>query len=348
MYVKVKKAKSWAFVFLLISLALVLASSCNRAAAPADSSITTPGVTSSVTVTADSSPIETADSAGATAYPGPNLAATSVPAVNTAYPGPTNSSQPTPTNLPLNSSTPYPTPSAIPLNIISQVVLNCTPQDGFAECYDETLRIEFEYPIDWDEIEATLRTGDTGYAYDYAFSSISPEMAFLLMAGGRSEDFTEGRGGILTDFNGYDDLSQGGCASIREDYPICEEIQPNVVLFMKFPEAKNICDLVPGVLFSPLAIVEINLPANPTINGFRFISPFLSPLLVEALNTDIRDILGYTPETGATTCDSASQVEFDGRIAELVKNIKANMVDSDTTENVDSIRHIAESILFLR
>jgi hypothetical protein len=181
------------------------------------------------------------------------------------------------------------------------------------------------------------------------FSDVSSEQGFITTAGGRSADFTEGRGGRLTVVRGYgDDLTQGGCAAISEDYPICEEVQPNVVLFMMFPEAKSICDLAPSVLFSPLAIVEINLPTNPTINGFRFISPFLSQNLAEELNAVMRDTLGYALETGATKCDSASQAAFDGRIAELVERIKANLVDRDTNENIDSIRHIAESILFLR
>jgi hypothetical protein len=207
--------------------------------------------------------------------------------------------------------------------------------------------IEFEYPAIWGEIEAILRTGDTGFAYDYTISALSPEQAPLILAGGRSRDFTEGRGGMITDFMGFGDgLSQNRCASARDLIPICEEIQPNVVLLMDFPKAKHICDPTPGVLYSPIAIIEINLPDNAWINGFRFVSPFLSELLAGDLRADMRDVLGFTPDSGSTRCDSASQTEFDSRVRGLIEGIEAKSVDSGTNENINTFRHIAESVTF--
>jgi hypothetical protein len=75
---------------------------------------------------------------------------------------------------------------------------------------DETLDIEFEYPIAWGAIEVDLRAGGyTGYAYDYFFSGTTPAQVGLLAAGGRSKDFSEGRGGMPTDFSGYELITFG-------------------------------------------------------------------------------------------------------------------------------------------
>jgi len=320
-----------AFAFSFASLAVILATACNRAATPAGSPTVVETAALLFTVTAHPYPI-----------------ATSASAIGTPYPGAISTVQPAPTSPPLPTLTPLPPPSPIPPNIISRVKLNCTPQATFAKCSDDTLKTVFEYPAVWGEIEAILRTGgDTGYAYSYAFSALSSEQASLIQAGGRSKDFAEGRGGMVTDFLGYgDSSSQSRCASMKDFIPICEEIKSNVVLFMDFPEAKHICDPSPGVLYSPIAIIEINLPDNPTINGFRFVSPFLSESMAEELNAGVRDILGYAPDTGPTKCGSSSQTEFDGRVKELVEGIRANSVDSDTSENINTFKHIAESVMF--
>jgi hypothetical protein len=114
----------------------------------------------------------------------------------------------TPTHYPIltftpgPSSTPYPSPKQSEL--ISKRKLNCSSLGIFKKCVDDVLNIEFEYPTTWGEIEAALRTGGyTGYAYDYFFGGKTIGETEPLVAGGRSIDFSEGRGGMSTDFAGY-------------------------------------------------------------------------------------------------------------------------------------------------
>jgi len=321
------------FTFSLVSLTIAFSTACSQATT---SPLITLTPTETVTVLATS-----------TTLPYPMIASDSVLGSPYPYPAPNSTRQSAPTNSPLLTFTPLPPPSPIPPNIISRAKLNCTSQTDFAKCSDNTLHIEFDYPAVWGEIEAVLRTGDTGYAYDYTFSALTAEQASGILAGGRSQDFTEGRGGMITDFFGYSDSSsQSICASTKDFAAICEEVKPNVVLLMHFPEARYICDSAPGTLYSPIAIIEINLPGNPTINGFRFVAPFLSEQAAEKLNTDMRDILGYAPDAYPTLCGDASRVNFDNMINELVEGIKVGSVDSGTSENIARFEHIAQSVIF--
>jgi hypothetical protein len=277
-------------------------------------------------------PINNTPTRTADAYPYP--AATSIPQTATAYPEPDAIAPPAPVQ---------------PL-IISQTVLNCAAQNNRVRCYDETLQIEFERPPVWGEIEAVLREGgDAGYAYEYRFTSQTVASEFPLMAGGRSKDFTEGRGGIFTDFRDYGDnySSQNRCHDVQAYRPICEEIQTNVVLLMGFPDAHSICEMFPGGIFTPIIFIEINLPANATINGFVFVTHFLSDMEMNALVADMRDILGYDLATGdAAICGDADQEAFDRRMVELVQRIENGQIDDQTKENIAQLREMAESITF--
>ena len=270
----------------------------------------------------------------------------------TPYPGPIPTRQPPPTTLPLPTATRIMPPSPVPIvpTIISRTRLDCVHQDTFAKCSDDTLCIEFEYPVSWGAIEAVLRTSifGTGYAYEYHFIGTSSEHLHPITVGGRSKDFGEARGGMFTDFRGYGDESYlDRCDNFKNFSPVCREIQPNVILIMIFPQARYICDPGPGSFSTPLAFIEINLPEDPLINGFVFISPFLSAQQQELLYGDMRDILGYSRETLVPNkCDEANQVEFDNKINELVESISAGSVDTDTNNNIQQLEHVAASVVF--
>jgi hypothetical protein len=116
---------------------------------------------------------------------------------------------------------------------------------------------------------------------------------------------------------------------------------------MHFPNAQFICNPAPGRIPYPIAIIEINLPDNPLINGFVFVSPFLSEELTEDLKSDKRDILGYAPPTVVPTkCDSASQAEFDDEINDLIESIITGSVDDETKGNIQQLEYIAASVTF--
>ncbi len=135
---------------------------------------------------------------------------------------------PTSTHVPTLTLTAIPTTPpepAIPQPcLISKGILSCTPIGTFARCVDDVLDIEFEYPSIWGEIEAELRTGGySGYAYDYYFDGKTIAETEPLVAGGRSVDFSEGRGAMPTDFAGYGDaglqIKQSCDASWQDVYP---------------------------------------------------------------------------------------------------------------------------------
>jgi hypothetical protein len=106
---------------------------------------------------------------------------------------PTHTLYPTSTFTSVPTSTPQ--PLADQSKLISKGNLNCSPLGTFTKCVDDVLNIEFEYPTIWGEIEAVLRTGGyTGYAYTYYFGGKTIAETEPLVAGGRSRDFSEGRG----------------------------------------------------------------------------------------------------------------------------------------------------------
>lgn len=271
----------------------------------------------------------------------------------TSYPGPIPTRQPPPTTLPLPTATRILPPSPVPIvpTIISRTRLDCVHQDAFAKCRDDTLGIAFEYPVSWAAIEAVLRTSifGTGYAYEYYFIGTHSEHLHPINAGGRSKDFGEPREGTFTDFRGYGDESyQDRCDDIKNYVPICREIQPNVILTMHFPKAQFVCDPAPGSFRYPIAIIEINLPNNSLVNGFVFVSRFLSEQQTNNLNADYHDILGLTAETMMpTNCAAINQAEFDSEIEALIENIRTGSTDEETNNNIQQLEYMASSVTFV-
>jgi hypothetical protein len=300
-------------------------------------------------VTSVESPYPSANATMFSVLPYPYPVST-VLAFNTPYPAPVTTLPPTVTARPKSTNTPFVPPSPIPIvrTVISRERLACTHQKNFAQCSDDTLGVDFEYPRWWGGIEAVLRTGDTGFAYEYHFIGTSSDHLFPIKAGGRSTDFGEARGGMLTDFRGYgDEPFQEICDRIARFAPICREIQPNVMLTMSFPQSQYVCDPGPNTFSKPLAFIKVSMPENPLINGFVFISPFLSKQQQEFLNENLNDILGYSRETLVPTkCDEASRVEFDTKVNELIENIETGKVDTETIENIQQLEYVAASVTF--
>jgi hypothetical protein len=281
-----------------------------------------------------------------------------------ASPRATGASQLAPT--PSYKSEPLLTPSAITTPTITPVLtpaylaklkkLNCTPLESYFHCIDGTLNIEFEYPTSWGEIEALMEPGGyTGFSYDYFFGGRTIGEAEPLLAGGRSKDFTEGRGGMPTDFWGFTS-SEGRCAEVSAFYPdvqICQEIKSDVVWMVRFPDSEHFCyriaeDFVNEAVWQPVVRIEVNLPLNSTIHGFVFEAPFLSDPLKEQLNNDLLPLIGLGSEAGTRNCDPSNRQEFDSQVQEYVERLKVKELDDRTLENLDELMHLANSITFLR
>lgn len=234
--------------------------------------------------------------------------------------------------------------------------LNCVPAGAFTKCADGLLRIEFEYPTAWGSITPNLESGlpsMTGSAYEYSFDGNKLAGSTFVLAGGRSRDFSLGRGGIPTDFMGYtpgDPDWGASCTAIwHEQYALCENIDPNLTWLISFPDADMLCLSSGGPGFSPMPAfrLEINLPDNPTINGFVWQVPFISEQFSNQLNSDLYPLLGLDANTEAVTkCDAESQQKYDAQRAIYLEQIKNRSVEAGTQKNLDELFHLVNSIIF--
>lgn len=260
---------------------------------------------------------------------------------------------PTLTVIPTSTLTPPPTSTSQPLvhqpEFISKGKLDCSLLGTFTKCVDDVLNIEFEYPTIWGEIEADLRTGGyTGYAYFYYFGGKMPGETEPLVAGGRSRDFSEGRGWTPTDFAGYGDVgiqSKESCEP-RDLYPLCEEVRPDVAWMIRFPNAKFLCDGFLSTMLYPTFRIEINLPNNPTVNGFVFEAPLFSEQFYSEIESDIYPLLGLGSDMIPTKCDDESQQAFDAKLKIFLDKLTNELADSETSKNLDELIHLANSIVF--
>ncbi|MGC1376404.1 MAG: hypothetical protein WA821_09280, partial [Anaerolineales bacterium] len=209
----------------------------------------------------------------------------------------------TPTILLMPTDPPTATPGVIvtpPPRATSDGKLTCAPVSKSTDrCVDEVLQVVFEYPAAWGAITAHLRkSAMTGYAYDYTLNGKSISDSAPFMAGGRSKDFTEGRGGMPTDFAGY---GQGGlqvpagCDSDwHKSFALCKAVGPNVAWMIDLPSAASLCANAggPGFSLTPIFRIEINLPKNPSINGFVFQAPFISAQFADRLKSVLYPLIG--------------------------------------------------------
>ena len=253
----------------------------------------------------------------------------------------------TPISIPTATITPIPTLD------IDKVKLNCIQLGIFAKCIDKTLNIEFEYPISWGEIEAWMPPGgDAGSRYDYFFGGKTIGGAEPLLAGGRSKDFMEGRGGMPTDFSGFTS-SKDRCTEVSDQYPICQMIKPDVIWMIRFPDSEDFCyridaDEASKAKWQPIVRIEINLPTNPAIQGFVFEAPFLSAQLLDQLNSNLLPLLGLGSESSIRNCDPSNRQMFDSQVQDNIERVKNKELDDMTLKNLDELLHLANSITFQR
>jgi hypothetical protein len=199
--------------------------------------------------------------------------------------------------------------------------------------------VEYAYPTEWGEIEATLRRGDTGKEYYYRFSNVEKPFIYGPKAGGLTRDFTEGRDGDLTSFSGFDGRS--GC-DYYHGAVSCEEIQPGVILAFYYPNADKICRPYDNPFFSAGALIAIDLPTHAVVNGFVFVAPFLSEELVTEIQNQAETTLG----AGISNCDPTTEAHFDVWINAMIASIQGGTADSVTMSNLEKIYHLAQSIKF--
>lgn len=267
-----------------------------------------------------------------------------------------NSIAPTLTRDPIVALTQTPKSSSEPLvhqpRLIFREKFNCVVNNRSAICVDNLLNIEFDYPINWGEVEAELRTGGyTGYAYDYYFGGKTIAENEPLVAGGRSIDFSEGRGGMSTDFAGYGDKSLQFKGEVCDSnwnnvFPICQDVNGNVAWMIRFPKASYICESPPGFNTTPVFRIEVNLPTNSKINGFVFEAPFYSEQFLNQVKDDLYPLLVLGSDMLPTKCGELDQLAFDNQLKSFLEKINTRTIDDQTQRKLDELIHLATSIRF--
>ncbi len=248
---------------------------------------------------------------------------------------------PLPTPIPFAPPSPLPVPTrkkSIQLN------LDCTQEEQSIKCHDPILRMTFEYPAEWGEIRAGFGEGGySGYAYGYGFQNENSEQTAGIRAGGRSRDYSEGRGGIITDFKGLD-FPDEPC---QIDWPyhstiVCYEIKPGVIFEVRASPGEHVCYPGPGVAGGAISVIKIDLPTNSKINGFLFADRFLSDELENALY----GILETDQGGQFTNCTEESYAEYDRKILEIRDMITSGNLDSESEANLNELLDLAGSIVF--
>jgi len=227
------------------------------------------------------------------------------------------------------SETPRP-PFATP-----EVALICEQGEEFTSCEDLILGITFEYSNQWGNLTSSLSEGGyAGYAYNYVFDS-------GVTAGGRSRDFSEGRGRILTDFYGFSGPIENTVCTWPRYQPnaICQEIKPNVVFLVSLPDADEFCDYSFG---GPLTAVALEIPHNDFINGFVFIGSALD----EERRTELTNSFGPRESETWPQCDEANKKAYNQRAREMAHELEDSLINGNPDPSLVTLLRLAESITF--
>lgn len=220
----------------------------------------------------------------------------------------------TPTLLPMVTPTSLPyrmlyTAEGMPISLTpipSAPLVTCRPQEEVIECYDDLLNMTFRYPAFMGRILFTqLRTGGySGYAYEYAFDNRESG------GGGRSRDFSEGRGPMYTDQNGFTDYATKDICS-GWVAAMCEELGPGALRIVILPQAEWLCSDAMMFQRFPRGILVLDLPQHPLINGFSFTFPLLSDDATSAFENEWYKGKECQPETKFALGKAMNQLKVD-------------------------------------
>ena len=272
------------------------------------------------------------------------VAATSVlatPIATAQQPAPTPISLPTATPVPLATAMPTAQPylklfrsDGRPVEgtlVAAAPQVACTPQGEVIGCYDALLEMDFRYPAFMGQLLYTelKKGGYAGYAYEYAFDVMGSA------AGGRSRNFSEGRGYMYTDAKGFNGHSaEEICADRRA--AMCQELGPGALLIVLLPQAEWLCSDAMMFHAIPRSILVLDLPEHPLINGFAFTFQLLSAQAEAAFRDEwYSDGKQCAPET---------KVELGSTIEQLRQDLEAGTAVAEIQQRYDAMIQIAESI----
>ncbi len=233
-----------------------------------------------------------------------------------------------PTLTPSPTSTPTPGPTSVPV----EPFVYCTLQGNFYRCEDRLLQMRFEYPVFMGEIERTaLRLGSyAGVLYEYYMGEIytGPGM------GGRSADFSEGRGSMYTDQKGFDTrTAQEFCEAQRAE--LCQEVREGVLLMGFFPQASWYCSDAMFFTTTPRIIIAVDMPNHPLIKGFGMTDSLFPPNMAAEWEAARR---------GEHYCTPEGRAEHTQEMEALRQDLPAGTADPEVQARYDAMMRLAESI----
>jgi hypothetical protein len=207
----------------------------------------------------------------------------------------------------------------------------CTPQVELVDCYDELLDMSFSYPAFMGPVGHTMlrQGGYSGYGYEYTFEERES------YAGGRSRDFSEGRGPRYTDQSGFN--GQPAAASCPT-WPgmTCSELSQSALLVVMLPQAEWLCS--DAMMFTPIprAILVLDLPEHPLINGFSFSFELMSAEATEAFREE-----WYMH---GKDCEPETKAELSAAMEQLRQDLQAGTAAAEIQQRYDAMIQIAESV----
>jgi hypothetical protein len=231
----------------------------------------------------------------------------------------------------------------VPTEGVLNSTLQCSPGGIYNHCSDKLLGIDFDISSSLGKIDTQLKMGGyCGYAYDYSFPAQATQPKTSTWAGGRSWDFSEGRGGWFTDYYGWGSSSAEVACSWYPD-TFCQIIRPEVIFKIYLPTAEDFCTSGPYSGPDAMGIVNVNLPENQAVNGFTFVSRLLSDRDQQALNA----ILGYSDQGNSPQCDAEHIQQYEAKrnaILQYFREGQGMPFDRETLDNIERILQIARSI----
>lgn len=228
--------------------------------------------------------------------------------------------------------------------------LSCTGGGMYRQCTDQVAQISFDLPLAWGAVTTTLHsyTGTAGVddealgigrEYLYQFDEVRPASKNMVQvkAGGQTQYFRLGRDGIETDFGGFG-VQPVTCVSDTSTLYRCIKLSESVVLQLRMTSYVGLCELGPERLRMPRATLYIDLPNNPKINGFNFISPASSATTAENLISSMK------ATESADGCNDNAGKAFDAKVATYLQSLEEGTADADDQQLFGQIKHLAESI----
>lgn len=210
-------------------------------------------------------------------------------------------------------------------------VLNPTGITSFSSKY---LKLSFRYPSSWGQIEEILKPGTAGKRYDLSFDGNVGGSALgfgSFTAGGRSKDFTEGRGGYIVDAAMGFSSPKEFCDSYLGKQGInCETINQNIVVQLVAPKYEDVCPPNPGQYWFSKR-VWINLPGQE-VDGFMLeYTNFWSKEFTEMSDPDLE-------------CSKTNKEKFEAAVSKIIERLNSGDLDKITKTNINGFDAFVKSI----